>query len=124
MGTATLFALFMPTFAAVLARFEWVVIGATVRRLVGMAATVPFTEKWTGWDLSPKRLRDGSACLLLIRKEVQDSPGPPDGDCAHPFQVQEIFVAGDKAVDPRNEGRSSQWCVLRISDSVPPGVDL
>jgi len=114
----------MPTFAAVLARFEWVVIGATVRRLVGMAATVPFTEKWTGWDLSPKRLRDGSACLLLIRKEVQDSPGPPDGDCAHPFQVQEIFVAGDKAVDPRNEGRSSQWCVLRISDSVPPGVDL
>ena len=50
MGTATLFALFMPTFAAVLAPFERVVTNTAFLRLERMAATVPFTEKWTGWD--------------------------------------------------------------------------
>src|SRR5437879_4278749 len=51
-GTATLFALFMPTLLAVLGRFERVVTNAAFRRLERMAATVPFTEKWTGWDLN------------------------------------------------------------------------
>jgi len=44
----------MPTFAAVLAPFERVVTNAAFRRLERTAATVPFTEKWTGWDLNPE----------------------------------------------------------------------
>src|SRR5436309_678013 len=32
--------------------FEWVVRNATLRRLERTAATVPFTEKWIGWDLN------------------------------------------------------------------------
>src|SRR2546425_2821709 len=55
-GTATLFALFMPTFAAVLAPFERVVTNAAFHSLERKAATVPFTEKWTGWDLNPRPL--------------------------------------------------------------------
>ncbi len=95
----------MPTFAAVLASFEWVIRSAIVHRLVGTAATRPFTEQWIVWDLNPKCSRDGSACLLLVREEVQDFPSPQDWDCADSFHVQEVLVAGDKSVDPRNKRR-------------------
>jgi len=33
-------------------RLQRVAIRATFRRLVGTPATLPFTEKWTGWDLN------------------------------------------------------------------------
>src|SRR5436309_5146137 len=36
--------------------FERVVTNAAFLRLERMAATVPFTEKWTGWDLNPRPL--------------------------------------------------------------------
>src|SRR5439155_100201 len=81
-------------------------------------------EKWTGWDLNPKCPRDGSACLLLVKKEVQDFPSAQDWDCADSFHVQEVLVAGDKSVDPRNKRRGSERCIFRISYSVSPGVDL
>jgi hypothetical protein len=67
---------------------------------------------------------DGSACLLLAGEEVQEFPGPQDGDRADSFQVKEILVAGDKAVDPRNMGCGGKRCVLWISYSVAPSVDL
>src|SRR6266571_2946846 len=48
MGTATLFALFMPTFAAVLAPFERVVTNAAFRRPERTAATVPSPKSGPG----------------------------------------------------------------------------
>src|SRR5256885_10072682 len=107
--TATLFALFMPTFAAVLASFEWVIRNAAVRRLAGTMATLPFTEKWTGWDqvhdesnpISPKPyVNDYAQSIVLMQLEKDQTVAIRRIKC--PLACSGVFhpIATDKNRKP------------------------
>src|SRR5882762_8524102 len=105
MGAPTLFAVFMPTFAAVLASVELSVSGAHGSPPGRDGRDCAFHRKWTGWDLNPRPL------------PCQDSDLPAD----LPAQWAARKLAGLKRYPPRGEFKKVPGsCVVKDS---PPSLD-